>query len=201
MNKAQVSKIASPVVAAIVAAEKSQVKIGDAVLAAAAKLQEANIKPFCDAVKASLENRGFTPGSVKATVSYIRRVLTAIIVEGFEPEPGQSLRGLYQSLPKKETGGAAHAPRLPNPADADADDSASAPTTMEARADAFKSAVTAIFGHCDADLIEAMQYAAEHEPMFIRWAQASMKAAMLAEVEKAVTPVKRTRKRKVAEPA
>lgn len=200
MNKAQISKVASPVISAIVAAEKSQVKIGDAVLAAAAKLDEKSIKPFCDAVKASLENRGFTPGSVKATVSYIRRVLTAIIVEGFEPEPGQSLRGLYQSLPKKETGGAAHAPRLPNPADAD--ESTSAPTTMEARADAFKSAVTAIFGHCDADLIEAMQYAAEHEPMFIRWAQASMKAAMLAEVEKAVTPAKKTtRKRKVAEPA
>jgi hypothetical protein len=198
MDKTQISKIASPVIAAFTAAEKAQVKVGDAVLAASTKLAEKDIKPFCDAIKASLENRGFTPGSVKTTVSYIRRVLAAIIVDGFEPEPGQTLRGLYESLPKKVTGGAAHAPRLPNPAAAsdETPKEVTVSTTAEEKAERFKAAITDIFGHCDADLIEAMQYVAANEPVFIRWAQASMKAAMLAEVEKAVTPAKRTRKPK-----
>lgn len=200
MDKTQISKIASPVIAAFTAAEKAQVKVGDAVLAAATKLTEKDIKPFCGAIKTSLETRGFTPGSVKVTLSYIRRVLTAIIVDGFEPEPGQTLRGLYESLPKKATGGAAHAPRLPNPADADADDSASADASVVSRADTVKEAITTLFGHCDADLIEALQYAAANEMIFIRWAQASMKAAGLAGAEKAAAPAKKpARKRK--EPA
>lgn len=196
MNKAQIAKVAASVISALVAAEKAQTKIGDAVLAAATKLQEADIKPFCESIKASLEAKGFTPNSAKVTTMYIRRVITAIVVDGITPEPGQTLRGLYDSLPKKSTGGAVHAPRLPNPADADADMSASASTPAESRADAVKEAITVLFGHCDADLIEAVQYAATNEMIFVRWAQASMQASILAKVEKAVTPAKRTRKRK-----
>lgn len=193
-----ISRVAAPVIAAFTAAEKAQVKVGDAVLAAATKLNEADIKPFCDAIKTSLETKGFTPNSAKVTTMYIRRVLTAVIVDGLEIEPGQTLRGLYDALPKAATGGAKHGARLPNAAAAsdETPDEVTVSVTPEQKAERFKAAITDIFGHCDADLIEAMQYVAANETIFVRWAQSSMKAAMLAEVEKAVTPAKRTRKAK-----
>lgn len=192
MNKAQIAKLANPVIAALVAAEQSQVKVGDAVISAASKLDKSSIKPFCDAIRASLEKRGFTPASVKVTTMYIRRVITAIVVDGMEVEPGQSLRGIYQSLPKKQTGGASHAPRLPNPAKAGKPDtSAPAADTATSEAEKFRNAVELLFGSYDAELIAAVQYAASNKGIFIKWAQASAQAAALA-AEKPAT--KRVRK-------
>lgn len=193
-TNSKITRAAAPVVAAFAAAEKAQVKVGDAVLAAATKLSEADIKPFCDAIKTSLENKGFTPNSAKVTTMYIRRVLTAVIVDGLEIEPGQTLRGLYDSLPKSATGGASHTRKMNKGAsDSDSndsepeenDDAEPAPTTLEARAEKVRAAVTMIFGYSEPELLDAVQVAAANIAEFIRWAK---KSSVLAEVEKAIVP-------------
>ena len=202
MTTSKVTRAAAPVIAAFAAAEKAQVKVGDAVLVAATKLSEADIKPFCDAIKTSLETKGFTPNSAKVTTMHIRRVITAVIVDGLEIKPGQTLRGLYDSLPKSNTGGKSHkkGATLPNPANDGADgetENTSPAATMVDRAEKVKAAVTMIFGYCEPDLLSAVQYAAANIPAFLEWAADHAMGAQLAELEKAVTaPAKPARQRK-----
>lgn len=194
------------IVAAFTQAEKAQNKLGNTVLEVAPTLKADNIEPFCAMLKAQLESAyPEKAGSIKAQITYIRRVVTAIVVDGVTPEPGQSLRGLYDSLPKKETGGNAHASKrgaqLPNPADSEGEPSPAA--TLESRADKVRGAVTMIFGYQEPELLDAVQFAAANVQDFIRWAQKAAQDAALAELEKAVTaapakaPAKVARKRKV----
>lgn len=183
------------IVSAFASLDKAQSKLGDTVLEVAPTIAADNIEPFCAMLKARLEEASpDKAGSIKTQVSYIRRVVTAIVVDGVTVEPGQSLRGLYDSLPKKETGAAAHAKRgakLPNPAeDGEADAPAKAePSSAEKRAQAIRDAITTLFGYCEPDLIAAAEYATANASVFVRWAQASARAAQLAEIEKVVAAV------------
>lgn len=187
---------------------KAAAKLGDVVLEVAGTLKQADIAPFCAMVTKQLTEAGHPAGSVKTQVSYIRRVVTAVVVDGVEVEPGQSLRGIYDSLPKKETGGAAHSARgakLPNPAKKTGDAAAPAApaATLADRAEKVKAAVTMIFGYSEPDLIHALQYAAASQSnisAFIEWAKSGAQAGTMAELEAAVTApvVKAPRKRKAA---
>lgn len=199
-NISTITRIAAPVIRAFDNAEKANVKIGDAVLEAAGKLNESDIKPFCDAIKTSLENKGFTPNSAKVTTMYIRRVVTAIVVDGLEVEPGQTLRGLYDALPKSLTGGKAKpGARLPNPnpetVKAELGEADSTVATLDSRAEKVAAAVTMIFGSAKPEIMSAVMVAASDIDAFVTWAEGHAMASQLAELEKAVTatPVKRGR--------
>lgn len=120
---------------------------------------------------------GLTEGSFKVYMSNIRGVIRAMI-DGYEPQDGQSLRAMYDAAPKGKgankgntvKGGARHNTKA---ADVETDDDAdevSAPvkaTAAPSKADARRDAMVLLFGHCDDELDAAVQWAAAHEPRFI----------------------------------
>ena len=214
---ARVKKIISAFAAedkARAAAVAAETKIGDVVLSIAPTLKADDVEPFCKMVHNQLDAaRPEKTGSNKTQVSYIRRVLTAVVKDGVTVEPGQSLRGIYESLRKKKTGGNTHAgkgAKLPNPAEktadnpaektADnpaektADNPAEKTATLESRAEKVKAAVTMIFGYCEPDLLSAVQHAASNDPAFLEWAENMSQSAMLDALEKAITPRKQATK-------
>ena len=211
VSKPALSAPVNKVVAAFNATEKAQAKLGDTVLAVAPSIPADDIATFCHMLKTKLDAANpEKAGSNKAQVSYVRRVLTAIIVDGVKVEAGQSLRGLYESLPKANTGGAAHGARLPNPGK-ETGDNVKTVTVSPAEKKALdkNAAVTLLFGTCNPELLAAVEYAASHSGVFMSWASASAKAAQIAEMEKLAAqkpapvaksaPAKRaTRQRKAA---
>lgn len=199
------------VAAAFANVGKAGVKLGDTVLEVAPSIPEDKIEVFCKMLQAKLnEQSPELAGSIKAQVSYIRRVIKAIVVDGREIEPGQSLRGIYDSLPKAKTGGASHTRKTAKP-DGQADDSTAQAVTLtaaEKRAVDINAAITTLFGTCNAELIAAVEYAVSHSGVFMSWASASAKAAQLADLEaaldkapakaKAKAPAKRASRKQAA---
>lgn len=203
---ARVKKIISAFAAedkARAAAVAAETKIGDVVLSIAPTLKPDDVEPFCKMVHTQLDNaRPEKAGSNKTQVSYIRRVLTAVVKDGVAVEPGQSLRGIYDSLRKKKTGGNTHAgkgAKLPNPAAGKSDmetveNPVEKTATLESRAEKVKAAITMVFGYCEPDLLNAVQYAASNVPAFLQWAENMSQSAMLDALEKAITPRKQAAK-------
>lgn len=190
------SRAVRSVLTALTANAKAEMKVGDAVLAASKIILEADISPFCDAIKTSLEAKEFKPSSVKVTVMYIRRVLTAVIVDGVKVQPNQSLRGLYESLPKKKTGGATHSNKAKASATVSTGEKTQGdtktPATLESRAEKVRASVTMIFGYSEPDLVTAVLIAAANVPEFIKWAKGTSSPAKgtgsPAKTEKEVVP-------------
>lgn len=181
-----------PQVAAITkafgAVESAQSKLGDAVLAAAPAVKPDQIAGFCSMVHTALTAKcPEKAGSIKAQVTYIRRVLTAIVVDKIDVQPGQSLRGLYDALPKAATGANTHGAKLPNPGKTATTEESGKIVTLtkaEKRAIDINAAITTLFGTCNPDLVQAMEYAASNSGLFMSWASASVKASQLRELEK-----------------
>lgn len=186
---ARVKQVAS----AYGAITKAQSKLGDVVLKVAPTLAESEIKPFCSMLTQTLTDAGHPAGSVKTTVSYIRRVVTAIVVDGLEIEPGDTLRGMYESLKKEKTGAAAHAGRV----SASDEDKVTVSVTPEKRAEAIKAAATVLFGYSEPDLLAALAYAKKFTDRFIKWAQASEQAELASELESTAPVATKRTKRKV----
>ena len=178
---------------------KAGVKLGDTVLEIAPSIPKEGIQVFCKMLQAKLDEQSpEMANSNKTQVSYVRRVITAIVVDGRTIEPGQSLRGIYESLPKQKTGGASHARKT-----AKAGEEPEKPegkivtlTSAEKRAMEINAAITTLFGTCNPELIAAVEYAVSHSGVFMTWASASAQAAKLAEMESALekVPVKQPRK-------
>lgn len=180
---------------------KAGVKLGDAVLEVAPTIPEDGIQVFCKMLQAKLDEQNpAMANSNKTQVSYVRRVITAIVVDGREIEPGQTLRGIYESLPKAKTGGASHTRKTAKP---DGKETTEKPegkivtlTSAEKRAMEINAAITTLFGTCNPELIAAVEYAVSNSGVFMSWASASAKAAKLAEMEAALetVPAKKPRK-------
>lgn len=176
--------------------EKAGVKLGDVVISVAPSIPADKISVFCSMLQSKLnDNNPGKENSIKVQVSYIRKVITAIVVDGVEPEHGQTLRGLYDSLPKKATGGASHARKTNKPNDGEADEPETESKTVtlskaEKRAMDINAAITTLFGTCNPDLVAAVEYAVSHSGVFMSWASASAKAAKLAELDSVLETAK-----------
>lgn len=147
------------------------------------------IDPFMDACRKLCESVGLSEGSFKVYMSNIRGVIRAM-VGGYAPKAGASLRTMYNDAPKG-TGrqsvkpGARHATdKAASAAESDdmddeGDDSA-APAAP--KVDAKAAAVTALFGHCDDELLAALAWAAKNEMLFLNYVKASVAAPKAAPV-------------------
>lgn len=182
------------VAAAFANIDKASVKLGDVVLEVAPSIPADKISVFCKMLQAKLDaDNPSKAGSNKTQVSYIRRVITAIVVDGREIKPGQTLRGIYESLPKAKTGGASHTRKMEKP---EGKETAEKPegkivtlTAAEKRAMEINAAITTLFGTCNPELVAAVEYAVNNSGLFMTWASASAKAAKLAELEAALDTV------------
>ena len=97
-------------------AESAQASIGAAVVKAAAVVKLDQVETFVHMVKAALDGV-MTEGSIKVEATRIRRVLTCIIDGSLTPEPGATLRVMYNECPKDSAkGGRKGVTKLPNPA-------------------------------------------------------------------------------------
>lgn len=180
---------------------KAGVKLGDTVLEIAPSIPKDGIQVFCKMLQAKLDEQNpAMANSNKTQVSYVRRVITAIVVDGRKIEPGQTLRGIYDSLPKAPTGGASHARKT---AKSDNKETPEKPegkivtlTAAEKRAMEINAAITTLFGTCNPELIAAVEYAVNNSGVFMSWASASAKAAKLAELEATLDKVPAKKQRK-----
>lgn len=173
---------------------KAGVKLGDTVLEVAPSIPKDGIQVFCKMLQAKLDEQNpDMTGSNKTQVSYVRRVITAIVVDGRKIEPGQTLRGIYDSLPKAKTGGASHARKTAKSDDKENPEKPEGKivtlTAAEKRAMEINAAITTLFGTCNPELIAAVEYAVNNSGLFMTWASASAKAAKLAEMETALETV------------
>lgn len=182
---------------------KAGVKLGDTVLEVAPTIPKDGIQVFCKMLQAKLDEQNpAMANSNKTQVSYVRRVITAIVVDGRKIEPGQTLRGIYDSLPKAKTGGASHNRKMEKPEDKETAEKPEGKivtlTATEKRAMEINAAITTLFGTCNPELIAAVEYAVNNSGVFMSWASASAKAAKLAELEAALdkAPTKAPTKRK-----
>lgn len=141
------------------------------------------LEPFVDACKQLCAASGLTEGSFKVYLSNIRGVLRGM-VEGFAPKAGQTLRSMYESVPKgtgrqKATGARtdkAPASTMNDVAPVTAASAAIA-TAKQSAADAKRAAIIALFGHCDDELMAAVAWAAKNETSFVRYVKANVEAA------------------------
>lgn len=140
------------------------------------KRQPEMLDPFVDACRQLCGSVGLTEGSFKVYLSNIRGVIRAMVLEGYNPKNGQSLRAMYDAAPKGTGRQKATGARPPSGAtsaaadgatDGDTADEASAPAATVKPADAKRAAIVALFGHCDDELMAAMQWAAGHEMRFV----------------------------------
>lgn len=195
--------VAKAVAGAYKKAESAQIAIGKAIIKAAETVTAEQVETFVKMVREQLADV-LAEGSLKVEATRIRRVMACLIGGDIEPSDGATLRELYAACPKDAAkGGRKSGAKLPNPADDESDDDGYeeiTPTkTVADKADAFKAAVTTLFGYAEPELVAAMQYATAHAGLFMQWASASARAAQMAELEKAVVAkpvVKTTGKRK-----
>ena len=181
-------------------AESAQASIGAAVVKAAAVVKLDQVETFVHMVKAALDGV-MSESSIKVEATRIRRVLTCIIDGSLTPEPGATLRAMYNECPKDAAkGGRKGVTKLPNPAnetvnmaDDDGDDTPVA--TLESRAEKVKAAITLIFGYSEPALIDAVKFASANVPDFLKWASGAALNAQMVELEKAITPVKSARRK------
>lgn len=173
---------------------KAGVKLGDTVLEIAPTIPQDGIEVFCKMLQAKLDEQSpEMANSNKTQVTYVRRVLKAIIVDGVEVKPGQTLRGLYDSLPKTKTGGASHTRKIN--AGAEEKPAGREEKPSKARTISVEDAVRTIFGHTDDELMAAVEWARQNELSFVRYARANIAAAAAAEVvATAKSAAKRLRK-------
>jgi hypothetical protein len=143
------------------------------------------LDPFVDACRQLCASVGLTEGSFKVYLSNIRGVLRAM-VEGYAPKAGQSLRSMYDAAPKgtgrQKAKGARHATDK-----AESNDDADVASVPVSKDDAKRAAITALFGHCDDELIAALDWASRNEQSFIRYVKANLSAAS----KPAVAPLKK----------
>lgn len=209
-----------PVAAVVSVWEKrnnADVKFGDKVVELAKTITLDDVEPFCKMVQAGIDAKyPDKASSNKVQVSYIRSVMKAIVA-GYEPEEGQSLRSIYDAIPKKKTGGASHGARTGNPApvdDGDDDDVDSTPkmvvlTKAEKREADLTAAITVIFGTCNPELFAAVEYAEKNSGVFMTLMgqriaadqKNALSAAIVASAKKPAKPaakVAKPRQRKAA---
>ena len=188
-------------------AESAQASIGAAVINAAAVVKLEQVETFVHMVRTALDGV-MTEGSIKVEATRIRRVLTCIIDGSLSPETGATLRAMYNECPKDSAkGGRKGVTKLPNPANEtvnmaddgdDGDDGDDTPVaTLESRAEKVKAAITLIFGYSEPALIDAVKFASANVPEFLKWATGAVQSVQMAELEKALTPVKSKRTKAV----
>lgn len=150
--------------------------LGDLTRSAAAHVtNEDDVNQFADACKRHCESAGLTEGSFKVYLSNIRGVLRAML-KGYKPADGAPLRSMYDNRPDSGTGkrqprtkgaGTSVAPQDTKPA-------ASVTATRE-------DLIRLIFGHCDAQLVECVEWAAKHETEFVRFVTLAIKGSQRVE--------------------
>lgn len=182
-------------------AESAQASIGAAVIKAADVVKLDQVETFVHMVKAALDGV-IAETSIKVEATRIRRVLTCIIDGSLNPVGGETLRAMYNECPKDAAkGGRKGVTQLPNPAnqtvsmadDSDDGDDDMPVATLESRAEKVKAAITLIFGYSEPALIDAVKFASANIPEFLKWATGAVQSVQMAELEKALTPVKSKR--------
>lgn len=158
-------------------------------------MNEARINAFADACRDACVNAGLAADSVKVYLSNIRGVLRAMLKQGYDPVDGETLRNMYDQRPRdesKKTG----AQTVKKESKAKADNTVEIELTPEQSREA---AIRFLFKSYDAELDDAVRYAAANQISFMRWVKANVEAAALNEADKALTaqpaPAKRATKR------
>lgn len=144
------------------------------------------LDPFIDACKKMCAAVGLAEGSVKVYLSNIRGVIRAMVA-GYAPKAGMGLRAMYDAAPKgtgRQKAGARHST---DKADKGEANESAMPAPAASRGDAKRDAIVALFGHCDDELMAAIEWAVKNEPSFVKYAQANV----WAEQAPAVTPIKK----------
>lgn len=145
------------------------------------------LDPFMDACRQMCGSVGLTEGSFKVYMSNIRGVIRAMILTGYKPKAGQSLRSMYDAAPKG-TGREKVQPKTgarPNDGAKATDDSDGVESELESlagpgqakkqtAAESRHAAVVTLFGHVDDELLAAISWAAQHELRFVNLIKAQI---------------------------
>lgn len=189
--------VVKSVAAAYKKAESAQVAIGKAVRAAAESVKADQVDGFVSMLREALKGT-LSDASLKVEASRIRKVLRAIIEGDITPSDTDTLRTMYEACPKAEDKGGAPKKGAGKRGDekASADDAAPAKVDVTAEVSKLpagakmKLACNMIFGHCDAELEAAMDWASMNEAAFVRMVKAAITGER-AEVAKATAPKQR----------
>lgn len=147
------------------------------------------LDPFIDACKQLCGAVGLTEGSFKVYLSNIRGVLRAMVSPeiAYAPKAGQTLRSMYESVPKgtgrQKATGARHATDKAD-VPAGSEKPATGPekaAVAPSKADTKRDAITALFGHCDDELAAAIEWAKQNEASFVRYVKANIAATKATE--------------------
>ena len=180
-------EIASRVAGAIGESLSLSETLGDLTREAAPQLVGDTVVPFVDACAQLCDAAGLTTGSVKVYLSNMRGVLRAMVAGWNPPADVETLRAMYGAIPDEFRGSGANrgnttkrGARTATAKDEGQDDGEASPAqaaTANPKLIDKEAAIRRLFGHFDDRLADAMEYAMAHESMFVRWAEASAKAA------------------------
>lgn len=175
-------------VSAYGAVEKAAVKVANAVRAIGNKITPDQLNDAASMIKTALEPV-LSESSLKSETTRIKGVLRAM-VGGYEPDENMGLRAMYNEAGKgtgRQKAGARHGGK--------SDGGNAEPITVKATPEQQREiAIRTLFGHHDAALASAIEWAVSHEAQFVAYVSANVKAAQAAEAEKlagkASAPVK-----------
>lgn len=152
------------------------------------------IDAFANACRDAVTD-GVSENSVKVYLSNIRGVLRDMVSKDYKPADGETLRNMYANRPsarKHSTTGAQTVDK-----ETRAGKNGAAVEIELTPEQARIAAIRVLFGTHDAELDDAVRYAAANQVSFMRWVKANIQAAALNAADKALTakPAKKAAKK------